>query len=499
MSTVTIFPFTLEEGKKGTIIFMRRQRSNISSYRGVQRRRFSPLLLIGVLVPVILALVATAVFVLPKIQTHAAAAVNADCTLIVPPNPLTAQGLATPYQLVATQPANGPCNEAKAAQAAFVQAAVVDPARGNIAVYDPLVIDQGAQPAIAPLVPKLPQGAVVGIWFGFNGGNLILQGTNGSMGTGHCVNGIAGSIFGQFSYCNAPAFFLAANQAIQAGKLVPPPLGKARDGLACPTVRDFAVVDQDQSDNVTTTYLVTANGQTAQMTAANKATLQNAQTQANGSDNRLLAIFLDQALGCTPWMAPDLDDAGKLVTALPLDELQAAAHQGLPVALVPSADPMVLVNNVSNLAKINAYRVGVDQAPAQNLNAASSRIYCTNLLAIAPSRMLLDAHLTKVQPSVDPAVANSLFTFLAQRFIFSYGANGLNCAKLLNQPDPVSVKTDRNGVAIDATINGTTIFSPIDCSVNGILLVGCSGTTTINGRTCTFMMDRNAHQVKITC
>src|SRR5256885_12400991 len=94
----------------------------------------------------------------PSLVTHAAD--NMDCTLIVPPNPLTAQGLATPYQLVATQPANGPCNEANAAQAAFVQATVVDPVRGNIAVYDPLVIDQGAQPAIAPLVPKLPQGAV---------------------------------------------------------------------------------------------------------------------------------------------------------------------------------------------------------------------------------------------------------------------------------------------------------------------------------------------------
>src|SRR5437016_2662319 len=34
-------------------------------------------------------------------------AVNMDCTLIVPPNPLSAQGLATPYQLTATNPANG--------------------------------------------------------------------------------------------------------------------------------------------------------------------------------------------------------------------------------------------------------------------------------------------------------------------------------------------------------------------------------------------------------
>src|SRR5439155_22029924 len=247
MSKVTVFQLTLEEGMKGTAIFMRRQRSSISQYRGVQPPHFSPLLLTGILVPVILALVATAVFVLPKIQTHAAAAINADCTLIVPPDPLTAQGLAKPYQLVATDPGKGPCHEANTAQAAFVQAAVIDPAKGNIAVYNPLVVDQGTQPAIAPVVPKLPQGAVVGIWFGFNGNNLTLRDSNGSLQAGHCVNGIAGSIFGQFSYCNAPAFFQAANQSIQAGRLVPPPLGKAKDGLPCPTARDFSIVDQDQS------------------------------------------------------------------------------------------------------------------------------------------------------------------------------------------------------------------------------------------------------------
>jgi hypothetical protein len=475
---------------------MRRQRSSISQYRGSQRR-FSPVFLTGLLVPVILALVATAVFVLPKVQTHAAAAINADCTLIVPANPLTAQGLAKPYQLVATNPAKGACHEANPTQAAFVQAGVMDPVRGNIAIYNPLVVDKGTQPARAPVLPNLPQGAIVGIWFGYNGNNLTLRGSDGSLAAGHCVNGLAGSIFGQFSYCNAPAFFQAANQAIQAGKLVPPALGKAKDGLACPTTRDFSIVDQDQSDNVTTAYLLTASGQVAQDTKANAAALQGL-VQKNGSDERLLTV-VDSALGCTPWMAPDLADPGSSVPALPLNELQAAAHQAAPTALVPSGDPMVLVNNARNLDKINAYRAGVDQLPALSLNDANTRIYCTNLLATAPSRMLLDAHLTKVLPPVDPAVANSLFTFLAQRFVFTYGADGLNCAKLLNQPDPVSVKTDRGGVAIDATINGKTISSPVDCSVNGTLIVGCSGATTINGQTCNFTLDRNANQVKITC
>ncbi len=332
--------------------------------------------------------------------------------------------------MVATNPANGPCNEANADQAAFVQAAVIDPVTGQISIYDPLVIDKDTQPATPPVVPKLPGRGIVGIWFGSNGNTLTLQGTGTSLQDGHCVNGVGDSIFGQVSYCNSPAFFKAANAAIQAGKLVSPPLGRAKDGLPCPTSRDFALVDQDQSDNVTTTYLVTGNGQTAQMTAANMAALMNGH--------------------------PDLN-------------------------------------------KLNAYRVGVDQSKVQSLNAANTKIYCTNLLAIGPQRLLLDAHLTKAAPSPDPAAANTLFTFLAQRFVFTFGADGLNCTKWLGVPDPVSVKTDRNGEAIDATINGTTIFTPVDCSVNGTVMIGCTGTTTINGQACSFVFNGKAHQVDITC
>jgi hypothetical protein len=160
---------------------------------------------------------------------------------------------------------------------------------------------------------------------------------------------------------------------------------------------------------------------------------------------------------------------------------------------------MVLVGNKNNLDKLNSYRVGVDQPTVQSLNAAGTRNYCTNLLAVAPQRLMLDVRFTKALASPDPAAANTLFTFLAQRFVTSFEANGLNCAKLIGQPDPITVKTDGDGVAVNATINGTAIFTPVDCSINGTVLVGCSGTTTINGQTCSLVYDRNAHQVKITC
>lgn len=472
-------------------------RRRFTPYGGRQQNRPWLLIATALVIPVIVGAVVMVVFVVPRLASHAAA-VNQDCTLIVPARPLSAKGLATPYQLVATDTANGACNEANTNQSAFVQAGVIDPVTGTLSIYDPLVIDQGTQPAVVPVMPKLPANAIVGIWFGFNGNNLLLQGTNGSLQDGKCVNGIAGSIFGQVSYCNAPAFFQAANRAIQQGKLTPPAIGRAKDGLPCPTVRDFSLVDQDQSDNVTTMYLVNANGQTAQMSQTNQANLAGATKLFNGSDNGLLDDFVDPALGCTPWMAPNLADQGNPATGLPLDELQAAAHQAQPVALVPAGDPMVLVNGNPNLQKLNAYRVGVNQSRVNALGQASTRLYCDNLLAVAPQRLLLDSRLTKVFNTPDAAAANSLFTFLAQRFVATYDTN-LHCQKLNGQADPVSVKTDANGVAISATINSTNVGPAISCSVNGNVLMGCKGTTQINGQSCSFTFDQNARQVTITC
>ena len=374
---------------------------------------------------------------------------QSGCTLIVPANPLTAQGLATPYQLSGAN-----CSESTPAQAAFVQAAVLDPATGQIAVYDPLVIDKGTQPAVKPVMPTLPAHAVVGIWFGANMSGLHLQGaTAPTLADAHCVNGLGASIFGQVAYCNAPAFFSQANQLIQAGKLTPPALGTGADKMTCPTVRDFAVVDQDQSDNVTTTYRITQDGKLAQDTSENASSLPGSVAFGNGSDNRLLAIALDNALGCKPWTAPDLADPGQMVTALPLDELQAAMYQPSPVALVPGNDPMTLVNGRPNLAKQNLYRAGVDQPRVTTAAQATAgeTAYCQDLLKVSPARLQLDRTWTSSAPTLDPAVASNLYTFLAARYAFTIGPSGLNCTGLLHQASPVQLTTDSAGVVVDAT------------------------------------------------
>ena len=415
------------------------------------RRRFNPVALIGCGVTLLVVLIASAIFVLPRIASHADTALNMNCTLIVPSQPLSAKGLATPYQLVATNVADGACNEANAGQSAFVQGVIYNPATGAFSIYNPLVIDKGTTPVVAPTVPTLPRGAIVGIWFGFNATNLLLQGTNrNTLNQANCVNGLRGSLFTQFAYCNAVAFFQAANRGIASGKVHVPALQTANDGQVCPTVRDFSVIDQDQSDNVQTAYLANANGQTAQFTAANQAQIQNATTIANPSDNALVTNFIDPTLGCQPWQVPDLANANAPASALALDELQAAVDQKAPVALVPLNDPMTLINNNQSLQKTNLYRAGVDQPFARSNAGASGKTYCQNYVTTGLPRIQLDQATTSQAASPDPGAANSLFTFLAQRFMQSYV--NLNCQALLNQPNPVTVQTDGNGVAISATI-----------------------------------------------
>ena len=244
---------------------------------------------------------------------------------------------------------------------AFVEADIINPRNGRIKVYNPLVITEGTQPAAAPARPVLARGDVVAIMFGFNGDNLLLTGTGRSLQQGKCVNGAGQSLFTQVAYCNSPAFYRAANRAIAQGLLKIPALGTGNDGQACPTVRGFDVVDQDQSDNVVTTYLINAQGQTAQDSAANVTGLPGVTAINNGSDNALVNKFMDPALGCTPYEFHDKTAAAGKSGSQITDELMAAADQAAPVALVPLNDPMTQVNGAQSMLKTNLFRLGVGQ------------------------------------------------------------------------------------------------------------------------------------------
>ncbi|HWN61310.1 MAG TPA: hypothetical protein VNO25_11665, partial [Streptosporangiaceae bacterium] len=319
-------------------------------------------------------------------------AVEDTCDIIVPAHPLTAKGLATPYQLTGAaggSPAATGCQMVNSLNlGAFVQATILDPRSGKLYVYNPLVITAGTTPAVKPVVPKLPKNAIVTIDFGFNGTFLLQKGaTPDALSQGNCIDGMPGSPgspFGQVSFCNGANFFNAAFRMARTGRLTIPSAGMSRSlvatagalgtGRECPTTRNYDMIDQDPSDNVTTKYLINpATGQTAQDNATNTARMKGAQVLVNGSDNALIDNFLDPALGCTPMMAPDLGNKGRMATSQALDELLAARNQPKDAALIPENDGMVLDNGGSwDVAKTDLYRAQIGQAPVDSQTNASS-------------------------------------------------------------------------------------------------------------------------------
>jgi hypothetical protein len=393
-----------------------------------------------------------------------------DCFLTLPDNPLSAQGLATPFQLMA------PCSQTVSTQQAFAEAAVFDPATGQISIYHPLVIDAGKTPQIAPVVPNLPAGAIVGLWFGFNGATLqLLDTTGGDTNTSPklkaigCVNGlpgVKGDVFGQVSWCNTVPFFNAADASIAAGKTVIPPLGTDKNGQDCPSSRSFKIVDACPSDNLPTQYLLLGDGTTVQDTAANRAAQPDATVVDNASDEALLGLIVDPVIGCTVFQVPSLDDPGAKVGSLVTQELQARQFQQAPIANVPINDPdcLLTANGALSVAKTDAYRLGVDQVSvAQDPGALDS--FCNNMISIAPPFFQQNQAAFTAATTPDTGVGSNLFTFLCNRYLQSLMM--LTCPPNPNQP--VSCQFDDNGAATSCTIN---------ISLNGTMgSAGATGTT----------------------
>lgn len=413
------------------------------------------------------------------------AALNAtvlDCFITVPNDPLSAAGLATPYLL---QP---PCSMAVATQQAFAEAAIFDPTTGAISIYHPLVSNAGTPPAAAPVVPTLPAGAVVGLWFGFNGGVLQLLDVNGQDTNNSpalkgidCVNGLPGTqgdVFGQVSWCNAQAWFTAANQGISSGLTVVPDLGVDTNGNPCPTSRSFEITDACPSDNVPTQYLL-AGTATAQDTAANKAAVPDGEVINNASDEALLANIIDPLIGCTPFLAPSLDNPGEMVPALALSELQASAKQLAPIGLVPLNDPDTLLTASGTVStdKTNAYRLGVNQPPvAAGTDSGALVPYCQDMVSVAPPFFKGFQTLFTGQTTPDACVGNNLFTFLCERYLMSL--TQLTCPPSAIPVQPVVCQLDGNGAATSCTIT-LTGNSTSASNVSVASSAGSSAATTL--------------------
>jgi hypothetical protein len=389
-------------------------------------------------------------------QTQAEAADSTNCTVTVPNHPLTAKGLATPWVL------GDGCTWANGGtEGVFIDATILAP-NGQIQVYNPLVINQGTTPEVAPTPPTIARGSQVILSVGFNGNALALVGRGARQG--NCLDAFGNSLINQTPQCNAANFYRMANAEIARGLLKIPAAGTGKDGQACQTTRDFALIDQDQSDNAVAHYLFNpATGQTSQATAANKASLPQDTIEANGSDNGLLDLFVDPALGCTPFTAPNPTNPAGASASQALNELSARQDQKGTVALLPVNDPQLLVGGQFSLGKTNMYRVETDM-PRLSFNTNLDRNaaqYCQDMINIATPRLKLDAPMETGTASPVPDLGDNLADFLAARLSGSFG--NLNC-KNYGLTDPVTLTLDGNGVATGATFNTT----PQKASVNTV-------------------------------
>jgi hypothetical protein len=387
------------------------------------------------------------------------AAASMNCTVSVPANPLSAQGLASPWVL------GDGCTWANGGtEGVFVDATILAP-NGQIQVYNPLVINQGTTPAVAPTPPTIAAGSQVILSAGFNGNALALVGPG--VRQGNCIDAFGNSLINQTPQCNAASFYRMANAEIARGTLTVPAAGTGQDGQACQTTRDFGMIDQDQSDNAVASYLFDpATGQSAQAAAANQAAIANATVEANGSDNGLLDKFLDPALGCTPFTAPNPTNPAGASASQALNELSARQNQKGTIALLPVNNPQLLVGGNFSIGKTNAYRAETDQRPlAFNTNTSrNAATYCQNMVNIATPRLKLDAAMETGTASPVPALGNNLANFLAARLSASFG--NLNCQNF-GLTNPVTLTLDGNGVATGATFNTTRQTAKVTGTTRG--------------------------------
>jgi hypothetical protein len=394
---------------------------------------------------------------------------SANCDIIVPANPLTAKGLATPYQLTGTDgrtPAESGCEMANAAKVgAFVQATILDPSTGVLSVYDPLVVTKGTRPAVVPRVPDIPANAVVTIDFAFNGKDLFQVGaTPTTLTDANCVNGQAGSIFGQVSFCNGINFFSAVNKDERQGLLkVPSPGtsdtiissgGDLGTGKACPVTRNFEVAGQDSGDNVTAEYLLNPlTGQTAQDTTSNAGNMAGPTLLHSLSYSPMLDRYLDPLLGCNPFQAPDLANNDQPTTSQALDEILSGAYQPKTAALVPESAAMVRSGDDEfDAAKTDMYREELGQAPVSNQSDKTSdpEMYCQNLVDIQTPFLAANQKLLATGQSPATAVGDNLLTFMADELNLSFTDLGCQQFRLTN---PVTLERNGTGTAVAATFN----------------------------------------------
>ena len=156
--------------------------------------------------------------------------------------------------------------------------------------------------------------------------------------------------------------------------------------------------------------------------------------------------FVDPALGCTPFTAPNPTNPNGMSASQALNELSARQNQQGTVALLPVNDPQLLVGGQFSVAKTNLYRIETDQPllPFSTNTAQNAAQYCQNMVNIQAPRLKLDATHGDRHRLAGPGLGNTLANFLAARLSGSFG--NLNCENFgLTNPVTLTLDGERRG------------------------------------------------------
>ena len=365
-------------------------------------------------------------------QGVTSSAVNTDCDIIVPAHPLTAKGLATPYQLTGhadSSPGASGCQMINSVKlGAFVQATILDTRTGALSVYDPLVVTKGTRPAVAPGGAEAAQPRR-------HHHRHRLQRRDPPPGRRDAGRAPPGPLHRRRTGLALRAGVVLQRPRLLQGGLRPRALraaghpvrrdfqedgrdrGRAGNGPGLPDRAQLLMVDQDPSDNVTTAYLLNpATGRTAQATAADKgahAARQDAGQRQRQRPHRQL-----------PRPGARLHPVGSARPGEPRrdDHVPGARrvarrrYEPKNAALIPENDGMVTdIGGNIDLAKANLYRSEIGQPLVNKRTQASSspQMFCQNLINIQTPFLAANERVLAAAPSPVPTAGDTLYTFLA--------------------------------------------------------------------------------------
>ena len=272
---------------------------------------------------------------------------------------------------------------------AFVEADIINPRTGSIKVYNPLVITEGTQPPPAGAA-RVPRGDVVAIMFGFNGGNLLLTGTEKrcSRTTASTASRV---LLSQVAYCNSPAFYRAANRDIARGVLKIPPLATGDDGQPCPLPATSPWWTRPRRQHGRRLPADRENGRPPRTGQGDAAALSEGPRRSTTAATTRWSQVMDPALGCARYRLHDKTAPARCrLRQVTPTNCCATAARTTPVALVPLNDPMTQVNGHNNRARPTRSRYELDQALIGQ-GGELAEDYCEDMMQIGIQRVQQDS------------------------------------------------------------------------------------------------------------